>query len=862
MLAYSQTSPGFNYQGVVRNSDGSVVAGQNVNFRFSILDSESTAVYTETHTATTGPRGLVELVIGTGSVVSGSFSGIDWSAGGYSLKVELDPAGGTSYTLSETRLLHWVPYAKHSEKTAGIAGGKLEIMGDASQNDEEALFEVKRNDGQTVFAVYPDGVRVYVEDPPGKGSKGGFAVGGFDPTKGLTSEFLRVSPDSVRIYVAGEGEKDGKGPKGGFAVGGFNPVKGPGDEYFRVTPDSVRIYIEEGAAKGPKGGFAVGGFNPVKGLTGDYFNVSGKSEAEIYAGEPRVLWYPLKEAFLAGNVLVQHPDSVGTNSWASGYRSKAVGNWSQALGFEAVARGNYSTSIGYQSVAARQNSFAFGQFAQARNEETYAFGRGAIAEGYRSYAFGSAGVDSAGAVTGVSYAKGDYSFAAGQGSQALGLGSFAIGLADTARGDFTIALGYKNNAIGKGSASLGYKTTAIGGYSTSMGSFTTAEGYFSTAMGAYTRALGENSMALGFSTQAREAYSTAMGFLTRAYGTYSTAMGCWTEAGGTYSTAMGYSTVASGSSSFAAGSQSLAIGGSSTAMGNSTTASGSVSTAMGFHSTASGNYSTAMGYYSTADGYYSVAMGRNNMAGSLYSVAIGCYNTAGGSYSTALGTYNTSPSGYETVIGAYNTSYSPASPDGWNTSDRLFVIGNGISTSARSNAVTVLKNGRIGLQTVTYPSYALELPNSSNIGIGQARAYAWTTYSDGRAKTDRNLLPYGLEEVMQLEPQSYFHHSTTGNGNEIDIHTEGSYDIGLIAQEVYEIIPEAVSKPANEEKDLWSMSYDKLVTVLIKAIQEQQAIIQDQKLRIANLEQQQQRLNELETMILRLQKKNGILAGE
>ena len=232
----SLLSQGFSYQAVVRGSNNLPLPSQNVSFRFSILDAELGTVYTETQNTSTNALGMVNLVIGETDPVS--FASINWGTGGHSLKVEMDPAGGTNYTLSETRSLQSIPYALFSGTSGSVAPGKLEITGDENQNYEEALFEVKRYDGQTVFAVYPDGVRIYVEDAPGKSRKGGFAVGGFDPTKGLTSEYLWVSPDSVRIYVAGE---DDKGPKGGFAVGGFNPTKGQNPVFIRVTPDSTTI---------------------------------------------------------------------------------------------------------------------------------------------------------------------------------------------------------------------------------------------------------------------------------------------------------------------------------------------------------------------------------------------------------------------------------------------------------------------------------------------------------------------------------------------------------------------------------------------------------------------------------------------
>ncbi len=144
-------------------------------------------------------------------------------------------------------------------------GSRLEVFGNESGSDNDPLFEVKNNDGQTIFAVYPEGVRIYVdEDVTSKGLKGGFAVGGFNASKGITNDYLRITPDTFRIYVDDTGAK---GLKGGFAVGGFNSsTKGITNEYLRITPDSVRIYVDnEPGTKGLKGGFAVGGFNASKG---------------------------------------------------------------------------------------------------------------------------------------------------------------------------------------------------------------------------------------------------------------------------------------------------------------------------------------------------------------------------------------------------------------------------------------------------------------------------------------------------------------------------------------------------------------------------------------------------------------------
>ena len=301
--------------------------------------------------------------------------------------------------------------------------GKMEVKSDMSIGNELPIFNVVNSTGDTVFAVYEQGVRINVYDDPvlkSTGSKGGFAVGGFSPAKGTTT-----------------------------------------NEYLRVTPDSVRVYIEEGnvnKATGSKGGFAVGGFSPAKiGTQTDYFNIYGSNSAlTVPAMVPRIFWYPKKEAFLAGKVIVESPDSVGLNSFSTGYISRAKGDYSQAFGYQSIARGNYSTAIGKNAIAIRQNSFAIGDGAKVTADDAYAIGAGAIAKGAGSYAIGSMSRDSVGtAGLDVTLAQGDFSFAIGQGAMSVGLGSMTYGVNSTATGDFSFAAGQNSYANSYGMVALG-----------------------------------------------------------------------------------------------------------------------------------------------------------------------------------------------------------------------------------------------------------------------------------------------------------------------------------------------------------------------------------------------------------------------
>jgi hypothetical protein len=126
----AQVPQGINYQAVARNIQGQIIPAQNVNVRFSILDASPSGniLYQETHSSTTNNFGLFTLVIGKGSAVTGTFSGINWASGTDKfIKVEIAPQGGNNYELQNTTQLLSVPYALYSEKTRLIPGNAINI---------------------------------------------------------------------------------------------------------------------------------------------------------------------------------------------------------------------------------------------------------------------------------------------------------------------------------------------------------------------------------------------------------------------------------------------------------------------------------------------------------------------------------------------------------------------------------------------------------------------------------------------------------------------------------------------------------------------------------------------------------------
>ena len=101
-----------------------------------------------------------------------------------------------------------------------------------------------------------------------------------------------------------------------------------------------------------------------------------------------------------------------------------------------------------------------------------------------------------------------------------------------------------------------------------------------------------------------------------------------------------------------------------------------------------------------------------------------------------------------------------------------------------------------------------------------ASATAYNTSSDARLK-DVTGSARGLEVINALNPVAF------------NWKADGKADEGLLAQEVLEIVPNAVS---GSEEEYYQMDYSKLVTHLIAGMKEQQIIIEDLKTRIETLE--------------------------
>ena len=366
---------GFNYQAAIQKQDGATLHNQEVTLRISLIgQSSNTVYYSETQNSTTNNFGIVSLVIGQGEALSGNFTDIPWESETILISIELKV--DNNFVSMGTSPIMAVPYALHATNAVtgtGTAGKiavwsgdsqltdvksfnvnpNVEVISDSTAGDNDPIFEVKNKLGQVVFGVYQAGVRINVDDTNNaKAGKGGFAIGGLSSYKNNDNKFFRVTPDSVRVLLR---ENQGKAGKGGFAIGGLSSGKEVTQDLFFIDRDSARIYISTDSTKAGKGGFAIGGLSSGKGLpvknifvatvdstkiyvseeTGDgssgrftvggrstakgegknYFDINTSTVPDTITNQNRVLWYPQKNAFMAGRLYVVSVDSVGENSF-------------------------------------------------------------------------------------------------------------------------------------------------------------------------------------------------------------------------------------------------------------------------------------------------------------------------------------------------------------------------------------------------------------------------------------------------------------------------------------------------------------------------------------------------------------------
>ena len=400
-------------------------------------------------------------------------------------------------------------------------------------------------------------------------------------------------------------------------------------------------------------------------------------------------------------------------------------------------------------------------------------------------------------VNGITIGKGFGNIAS---NTAIGISAIAL----NKTGGYNVAIGYQtlfSNTTGSsntavGSSSLYYNTSGIS--NTSVGSSSLN-----------TNTTGSNNTSVGSSSL----YLNTTGNSNTAVGSFSLR----SNTTGSNNTSVGLTSLYSnttGSNNTSVGSNSL----NANTTGNSNTAVGSNS----LYYNLSGGGNTVVGnnalYYNTT-GSNNTAVGSNSL----------CVNTTGNN-NLSIGGYSlyTNTTGVSNTAVGYNTLYSNS------IGNYNIAIGqtSGFNITGSANIVI----GTLNSSGVASPVYNI-ISENNYISMGSTavtNAYiqvAWTVVSDARDKMNFKEVPHGLDFVNKLKPIQY----QFKINRDIEEPT-GDIHYGFKAQEILEL--EGDNPVIIDTKDADKLRYksDNLIPVLVKAIQEQQLLIDSINKRLETLE--------------------------
>ena len=264
VFMHAQAPQGINYQAVIRNPTGSTVNNSSITLRLNILQNNATgnSVYSEKHAPTTSNIGLVNVVIGQGTVISGSFPSIDWSQGPYFIEIGIDLTGGSNFSILGTQQLMSVPYALYAE-TAGNPGpqgpqgvqGAQGIQGTAGANGKNTLVKTTNISASTNC------------------SNGGYILEyGLDNNNNGILDLAEINPSLTKYICNGaDGTTGATGPQGSIGLtgpAGATGATGPQGPIGLTGPAGATGATGASGATGPQGLIGLTGPAGATGATG------------------------------------------------------------------------------------------------------------------------------------------------------------------------------------------------------------------------------------------------------------------------------------------------------------------------------------------------------------------------------------------------------------------------------------------------------------------------------------------------------------------------------------------------------------------------------------------------------------------
>ena len=299
-------------------------------------------------------------------------------------------------------------------------------------------------------------------------------------------------------------------------------------------------------------------------------------------------------------------------------------------------------------------------------------------------------------------------------------------------------------------------------------------------------------------------------------------------------------TIAVGKDSKADGYQSIAIGVNSEtnnndaiAIGNTAKASSYQSIAIGVNSETSNNQAIAIGNTAKASNQQAIAIGKDTNVSGQNATGIGYQATTAQANAIVLG--SSANNNNKVGIGTNTPEVPLHVVDG---SDASLSDGSGQLLLGELNGDNlVLDKNEIQARDNGEASILFLQQNGGDVYVGNAIVHA----SDRRLKRDINDISYGLKDILKLRPTEYFWKGRT----------QEHKSLGLIAQEVDEVIENVVTY--DKKQDKYGVSYTELIPVLIKALQEQQEVINTLQ---SNQQNQLDTISELKAEVSKMKTSN------
>ena len=416
---WAQSPQIMSYQAVVRDNDNSLVINRPVGVKISFLQGSDNGntVYSEQFNPNpeTNANGLLTLEIGGGNPVSGTFSEIDWSKGPYFIRTEIDPSGGSNYTVTGTSQLLSVPFALHAKtvefdkvddadndptneiQQLSLSGTSLALSRgggtvtlpsgfslpyEGSVSSSGNAFSVEnKGSGGGIRALTPTGVGVYGNTTSSSGlGYGVFGSSASSDGRGVYGEASSISGNNYGVF----GRSASNAGNGVFGWATSTTGINYGVSGLSASTSGRGVYGEASSATGFNYGVfgktnssqGYGVYGIAESTTGNTYSVRGENKSSTGTGV-----YGVASSNTGNNYGVRGWTSSSSGWGVNGEASSTTGTTygvagtsRSSSGYGVYGRASSASGVNYGIYGESESSQARGVYGLAKNSTGYTFG--------------------------------------------------------------------------------------------------------------------------------------------------------------------------------------------------------------------------------------------------------------------------------------------------------------------------------------------------------------------------------------------------------------------------------------------------------------------------------------------------------